>query len=99
MATYTVAAGEISAQDKVLAANVADTVTFVDPIASLEVLSDGSAAVYVSTQSAFPAAVGSAHCRKIPAGATNAITIRMPGNTQTLTLISTGTPTYSVTED
>lgn len=97
MATYTVAAGELSAQDKVLAASTADTVTFTDQVTTIEVLSDGSAAIYVCPQPGFTAAVGSAHCRKIPAGGPSSLTLRLSGNTQSLTLISSGTPTYSVT--
>lgn len=97
MASFTVADGDVGVHAKTLAASTADTVTFTGPnLAAVEVISDGVAALYVSVDAAAATVAGS-HCYLLPAGAVTSrvITVRTGGTTD-LSLISSGTPTYSV---
>lgn len=101
MSEYTVAAavsGQVAANDKTLVANAVDSVTFDEEIEAVEVLTDGSAAVYFTVDGSVPTVSGQ-HCFKIPAtGAATSLTVWPPSRgLAEVQLISTGTPTYSVT--
>ncbi len=97
MATHTVASDSIASHDNALVAGTADTVTFAMQLRTVEVLSDGSAAIYIRTDGA-PAAVSDAHCWKLPAGSVSAIRVPVSwGQNAIVSLISSGTPVYSVT--
>jgi hypothetical protein len=99
MATYTLAAGDIGAHNKTLAAGVVDTVTFPADFHRITIISDGAAAIFYTTDGSTPTVAG-ANCYILPAGAVSADT-RTPqdvgaGAGTTVKLISAGTPTYSV---
>jgi hypothetical protein len=98
MTDYTVGAGLIAAHDKTLVANTTDTVTFVDDCDRIEVLSDGTAALYFTVDGS-TAIVSGAHCYKLPAGSASAAVVN-PLNPAgpAVSLISSGTPSYSVTK-
>jgi hypothetical protein len=98
MAIYNVSAAEHGAYAKQLAANAVDTVNFAKDLNRIEVVSDGTAAVYVTTDGPDPA-VGSAAAWELPAGGATIREIVVPtlGNT-VVKLISAGTPKYSVAE-
>lgn len=94
MATYTVAAGDLAAHNKVLVASTVDTVDFGGDIpADVEVQTDGTAAIYVTLDGTTPT-VGGVNTYRIPAAI---CVLRLPAGTHALKLISLGTPTYSVT--
>ena len=102
MASYSVAAsgGEVAANDKTLVANTVDTVTFDQAVGGIEVLTDGSAAVYFTIDGTAPTVSGS-HCYKVPSapGSTTSLVFMVPGwhsAVSQVQLISSGTPTYSV---
>lgn len=102
--TYTVAAGARATHDHTLTANQADTVAFastpgqVDVHPGLvEILSDGAADLYVSTDGS-PATVSGASTCKIPLGGPSATTLELPSGSASISLISSGTPKYSVTK-
>jgi hypothetical protein len=94
MAKYTVAAGQVGAHDKTLAANVVDSVSFedADHFGYAEVLSDGTAAIYVSVDGTDPTVSGS-NTYIVPAIASARV---VPVGEKPVKLISAGTPTYSV---
>lgn len=108
MASYTVPAGHIGAHEKTLVGSVVDTVTFVvgDPGTpgwgrmpkSVEVLSDGTSDVYFTVNGSTPT-VGGTNCYRAPGypGAT-VVDVRDSDVTDAVVvkLISSGTPTYSV---
>lgn len=99
MASYAVNAGEIAAHDKTLTAATVDTVTLTDAFGAVEVLTDGASAVYVSVDGSTPTVSG-AKTYRIPASGTQVRTIALgdgPVSGALIKLISTGTPTYSVT--
>lgn len=94
MATYAVAEDTIAVHDKTLVASTVDTVTFHDTPQSVEVLTDGTAAIYVTVDGTAPT-VGGANTLKLPA-VISARTIKHGNRGQPVKLISSGTPTYSV---
>jgi hypothetical protein len=96
MASYTIAATDLAVHDKVLVANTADTVTIAANANNVEILSDGSAALYFTVDGTTPTVSGS-HCYKIPSGNSSAMVMSavLPAGVA-IKLISTGTPTYSV---
>lgn len=108
MADYGVPAGHVGAHAKTLVAAAVDTVTFelgstgtpgwAGVPKTVEVLSDGAADMYVTTNGSVPT-VGGSHCYRVPAlaGAT-VIDVRDSDATDEVVvkLISAGTPTYSV---
>lgn len=98
MASYTLTTGQIAAHAKTLAANTVDTVTFADDCDMIEVLNvDGAAAIYFRVDGSAPTVAG-ASAYVIPASAGSALEVQVPTAGGTLVkLISTGTPTYSVT--
>lgn len=100
MATYNIAANEIGAHSKTLTANTVDTVRLrVDgdhePSDEIEVYSDGTAAIYFTTDGSAPT-VGGAGAYFMPPNP-GVRTVEWPGgNDAVVKLISAGTPTYSV---
>lgn len=95
MASHTVASGAVGAHHKTLTASTVDTVTFADDIKDVEIVSNGSAALYVTTDGTAPT-VGGATAHYLPASA-SVRTVRVLGSSGTVVkLISSGTPTYSV---
>lgn len=95
MASYSVAANEIGAHAKTLSAATVDTVTFADDVARVEVVSDGSAALYFTTDGSTPT-VGGAKAFYMPALAgVREVAVGGAGSTR-VKLISSGTPVYSV---
>lgn len=97
MTSYTVASGQVGVHEKQLVASTVDTVTFTDiDLPEVEVLSDGSADIYVSFGATTTPTVAGGMCYRVPAGNTAAVfTPRTSGDT-VVKLISAGTPTYSV---
>ena len=96
MAEYTVAAEMRGAYNKTLVAATADTVTFANDLRTVEVVSNGTADIFVTVDGSTPTVAG-ANTYILPAGA---ISVReMPsalGGVTVVKLISSGTPTYSV---
>lgn len=96
MTAYEVPAGDVGVHAKQLAASVVDTVTFADDLAEVEVLSDGSAAIYVSFGTGSTPAVADTGCWQVQENTAGAVLRpRMSGPT-IVKLISAGTPVYSV---
>ncbi len=96
MANYTVPAGDVGVHAKTLVANTADKVTFTSQdLPMVEVITDGSAAVFVSF-GAVPATVNGTPCFQVPALAgASVFPVHTSGDT-VVNLISAGTPVYSV---
>src|SRR5690349_4049630 len=97
MATYTVSAGHNSVGPWALTASQVDTVTFEDNVASVQVCNDGTVDVYVRTDGTnptVPSAGASSAAFRIPGGAV--LEVEMRGQTDSVKLISSGTPTVSV---
>ena len=95
MADYAIAADAVAVHDKTLGAD-ADTVTFARPIERVEIITDGSAAVCVAVGGTV-ATVSGANTYVIPAqlgGVPGSKVITISGTV--LSIISAGTPTYSV---
>ena len=100
MATYAIAANEVATHNRTLVASTVDTVTFATNVDPVVVISNGAAAIYYTIDGSTPT-VGGANCFVIPAGVVSVDTRRIPwdlnqGGTDTVKLISTGAPTYSV---
>lgn len=68
MTIYNLNKGEVAVQDKLLVANVADVVNFPQEVRFVEVLTDGTADVFVTTDGS-AAVVDGAHTFKVPATA------------------------------
>lgn len=104
MASYSIAIGAKSVEDKALVASTADTVTIAcepEDEVLVDVLTDGSAKVYVSPNLG-TATPGAAFTVEIPAetGVPQTVRVAMKDyglGSVALSLVSTGTPTYSVT--
>ena len=97
MAEYKVEAGQIGAYEKVLVASTVDTVLFEERVTTVRVISDGTAAIYFTTNGTAPTVKGAADLQ-VPKGSlffTQEIT-EGAGTSLTVKLISAGTPTYSV---
>lgn len=102
MAEYEVAAGEVGTYENKLTAETVDTVTFEAYVPGIEIVTDGTAAVYVTFDGTTPVVKGP-NCHVLPAQAC-VRTIRGSGDRTAkpvVKLISSGTPTVSVarTED
>jgi hypothetical protein len=89
----------VSAVDKQLVASTVDTVTFAEGHNGVEIVTDGTAKVYVTVDGSTPA-VGADGTYMLPSGvvAIREIRSRQPFGISTVKLVSTGTPVYSVTE-
>jgi hypothetical protein len=95
MASYSVTAAQIGAHAKTLVANTVDTVTFADDIGEVEVVSNGSAAIYFTTDGTTPT-VGGAATHYLPASSSVRRVKFTGSDASAIKLISAGTPTYSV---
>lgn len=102
MASYT--AGTVGIYKKTLGANTVDTVTLPDAVEEVSIISDGSAAIYVTVDGTTPTVEG-ADTWEIPAaGALVELTLPIgvdahrfdAGVDPIVKLISAGTPVYSV---
>lgn len=97
MANYTVDAGDVGAHAKTLAAATVDTVTFTGFDApEVEILSDGSADIYVTFGSSETPTVGGSQCYRVPVGSVSAVFAPRTSGDTVVKLISAGTPLYSV---
>jgi len=95
MADHTVAAGAVAKHGIVLAASTVDTVTFSDNVGAVQIVTDGSAAVYYTIDGTTPTVAG-ANTFMIPA-ALSVDERSMPNfGSDVVKLISAGTPTLSV---
>lgn len=96
MASYTVPAGDIGAYEKTLTASTVDTVTFTGTdVAELDIVTDGTAAIYVRFDGTNPT-VGGTPCHLVPAVAGVWSYAPRTAGATVVKLISTGTPKYSV---
>lgn len=94
MAEYTVNEGEKGIRDKTLSADTVDTVTF-DRLGPLvEVLTDGAAPIYFTTDGTEPT-VGGNSTHVLPA-APGRVGVNVAGPDHIVKLVSPGAPTYSV---
>lgn len=96
MASHTIAADKVAKHAFTLVASTADTVTISGASDKVEIISDGTAAVYYSTNGT-AATVAGAHCYLLPAGAIS-VDVReyWDAADAVISLISAGTPTLSV---
>lgn len=100
MASYTVASGERGVQAKVLTANAADTVTFTGrDCTQVEIISDGTAALYVTVDGVTTATVAGVKTDVLPAFVPSVRVLNVSTSGATVvSLISAAATTYSVTE-
>ncbi len=94
MAAYNIPAAKRAAHSKTLAAGVADAVSFETDPRTVEILTDGAAALFVTVDGSVPAVNGD-NCYILPAFP--CVRVIAHGGDQPVRLISAGTPTYSVT--
>jgi hypothetical protein len=92
------AADERGAYGIALSAATVDTVTFAEAVSAVEVISDGTAAIYVTVDGTAPTSKGKKTYEIPAAGSTLARTIKGNGNLTQVKLLSAGTPTYSVSK-
>jgi hypothetical protein len=96
MASYSVAADHVGAHEKQLAPATVDTVTFASDLAEVEVISDGSADIYVSFGAGNAPTVAGSQCWRVPAGSGGAVFQPRTSGPTVVNLISAGSPVYSV---
>lgn len=96
MAAYSVPRGQVSVHDKTLVANTADTITFADEVGEVRVWADGSAAVFVATDGQ-AATVNGGDCYEVEPGTVGGSIMTVPAGNRAISVISAGTPKYSVT--
>jgi hypothetical protein len=94
MAVHNIPEGGFAVHDKQLTANTVDTVNFSHDPQKVEVLSDGTAEIYVTVDGSDPT-VGGASTYKLPARPCVRV-ISHVSRIKPVKLISSGTPTYSV---
>lgn len=100
MAEYALAPGEHGAYAKTTTPGVVDTVTFEDDMRSVEVFSDGAAALYVTTDGHAPT-IGDPRSWELPGAGPVARTMQVAdtsGATIVVKLISGGAVVYSVSK-
>lgn len=95
MASYSVAAGKRGAYDKALVASTVDTVTFTDDVDSVEIVTDGTAKIYVTVDGTTPTVSG-ATTIIVPAALGIRTIPTLSSGAPVVKLITSGTPTYSV---
>jgi uncharacterized protein YjlB len=96
MSVHKVARGAVGAYELKLVAATPDTVEFASNLSSVEVVSDGSAAIYFTVDGDAPTVKGG-DCFYLPAGAICSREVESKTNASTIVqVISPGTPTYSV---
>lgn len=98
MAEHEIAAGAISASGVKLTAETEETFKFGEYVPVVEIITDGSAAAYVTIDGSTPTVAG-ANCYPLPA---QACVRSIPGSGDrteppVVKVISSGTPTISVT--
>ena len=97
MASYTVPEGHVGAHQKQLAANTVDTVTFTaTDLAEVEILTDGTAAIFVRFGAGNSPTVAGTNCWQVPSGSGSAVLIPHTSGATVVNLISSGAPVYSV---
>lgn len=95
MATYNVASGAVGTAANVMVASTADTVTFDEDLAEVEVIHvTGTAEVWYTLDGTTPT-VGGAACYLLPVGGVDRRQPKTSGDT-VVKLISSGTPTVRV---
>lgn len=92
---YTIAAGAVAQHAFALSTSTVETVTFTDNVSAVQIISDGTAAVYYTTDGSTPT-VGGANCYLIPAAVCVEERAMPQQGTDAIKLISSGTPTLSV---
>lgn len=95
MASFTVQSGQVAVHAKTLAPGVADSVTLADSFSGVTVFSDRAAVLYFSVDGS-PATDAGAHCFLLQAGAARSVTIPGVWSNANVSLVSSGSPTYSV---
>lgn len=97
MAAHTVAADKVSAPAKTLVAATADSVTFTSrTLSQVRVFSNGVAEMWVSVDGS-AATVAGTHCYFFPAyPCSRLLTVAPQGGATDLSLISSGTPQFTV---
>lgn len=99
MATYTVGANDVGVGAWTLVAGQVDTVTFEADILSVRVVSDGVAEVMVTFDGStptMPAAGASTKGVRLPAGIASVLEVPLSGATDSVKILSSGTPKVSV---
>lgn len=96
MAAYEVPAGHVGVHEKTLTAATVDTVTFTTDLPEVEVITDGTAAIYVAFGADAEPTVAGTDCWQIPAGSASAVIEPRSSGPTVVNLISAGTPVYSV---
>lgn len=95
MASYTVGPSERGAYEKTLVAATVDTVTFDGDKSRIEVHNAGPGSIYFTVDGSTPS-VGSAAAWHVPASTVRDVPSPEGGST-VVKLVSSATPTYSVT--
>jgi hypothetical protein len=87
--------GEISTGPQTLVANTADTITFSGDVDVIRVISDGASDINLRLDGS-AATVGGKFSYRLPAGAIGSLDIPVPGTNKVFSVISAGTPKYSI---
>lgn len=95
MAEHKVAKGEKGVREQTLVANQLDTVVFEDDLQIVEIISDGTASIFV-TVDALPPTLGGGADDYLPAFPCVRNVVSPKDGGTAVRLISAGTPTYSV---
>jgi hypothetical protein len=96
MAAYEVPTGHVGVHEKTLTADTIDKVTFTADLGEVEILTDGSAAIYIMFGADAEPTVAGTDCWQIPAGSASAVIEPRTSGPTVVNLISSGTPVYSV---
>jgi hypothetical protein len=98
MATYTLSAGQRGAYAKTLVASTVDTVDLDGSASTVEVVTDGTAAVYFTVDGTTPTVAGATTYEVPLTGGYTAREVHGHPQIDAVKLISAGTPKYSVTQ-
>ena len=99
MASYTLSSGDRGAYEKTLVASTADTVTFPQYVAEVEVLNESTTTgLYCTTDGSTPTVGGGSTFYVPPSSARTIKTARSSRSATVVKVISSGTPKYSVSE-